>query len=326
MNRVTFWDAQGKSVDGSSGHEYLKSAGLDWNVVGQPLFSYGVGDASHLLLPVPGRKSVIRTDQMRAIATVGEGYKFFQNETLGEAVDALLELHGDAKVVKAGELNGGRVVYMSVELPDEIRIEGDDSPRKKYLVLRTGHDGLTSLTLGIAYIRWTCQNQVNMTFRGLKDKVVIRHTVNAKVSIEEMRKALRFVNPYLESVAAVETELLDRKMTINDLKKITEKLIPSMADDDSKAVKAQAQRDIIIALAQNSANLQNLDWTLFRGFQAVAEYADHERVYRKTKKGPAEDARAMAIMGGTAQKLKDNFLTLTLGGQRRDRSGHFVKV
>jgi len=92
-----------------------------------------------------------------------------------------------------------------------------------------------------------------------------------------------------------------------------------MPDQGNTTSEGPAQRDIIIALAQNSANLQNLDWTLFRGFQAVAEYADHERVYRKTKKGPAEDARAMAIMGGTAQKLKDNFLTLTLGGQRRDR-------
>lgn len=326
-SRQTFWDTVGKPVEGQTGRDFLASVDADWTVAKHPLFAYGAGDKSALLLPVPGRMAMVRQDTSSVIATVGETYHVIQNYELGDLADALLEVEEGTEFIKGGALNGGRIVYLVAKLPDgTFRVEGDDSPIEKFLILRTGHDGLTSLTLGPTAVRLWCENQVNMTIRGLKSKIVIRHTSNAAPRVEAMRKALNFTGEYFDGLARVSQQLVDRPFTYKDLEKLTVKLIPSMAEDEEKAVKAQAQRDLILGIAQNADNLQNLAWTSYRAYQAIVQYADHERTYRKTKKGSAADARAVAILDGTALGIKDRAMDLLLPTVKRDKDGHFVKA
>jgi len=320
-----FWDSVGKPVKGESGRDFLASVDADWTVAKHPLFAYGSGDKSNMLMPVGGRVAMVREDTSSVIATVGETYHVIQNYELGDLADALLEVEGGAEFIKGGSLNGGRIVYLVAKLPDgTFKVDGDDSPIEKYLILRTGHDGLTSLTLGPTAVRLWCENQVSMTIRGLKSKIVIRHTSNAAPRVEAMRKALNFTGEYFDGLARVSQELIDRPFTYKDLEKLTVKLIPSMAENEEKAVKAQAQRDLILGIAKNADNLQNVDWNAYRAFQAIAQYADHERTYRRTKRGTAEDARAVAILGGTALGIKDRAMGLLLPTVKRDARGHFV--
>jgi phage/plasmid-like protein (TIGR03299 family) len=270
--------------------------------------------------------ATMRTDTSQVIATVGETYKVIQNHVLADLSDALLEVESGVEYIKGGSLNGGRIVYLVAKLPERtFKIEGDDSPIEQFLILRTGHDGLTSLTLGPTAIRLFCENQVNATIRGLKSKIVIRHTVNAERPIAEMRRALNFTGEYFDGLQKVFTELTKRPMTVDDVIKATVKLIPSTAVEPERALKAQAQRDLIVGLFQNSADLSGVGQNAYRFYQAVSAYADHERTYRKTKRGSAEDARATAILQGTALGIKDRALALVLPATtRRAAGGRFV--
>lgn len=318
------WHKLGTPLDSApDGETMRKAAGLDWQVVKQPLYTEAVGKPG-TYIAVPGRVAVVRSTDSHVIGTVGATYHTIQNEELFDFADALLAAGEPVKFETAGALYGGRVVWALASAPERaIKIDGDpQGDIMPYLVLSTGHDGLRAMQVTFSPTRVVCANTLNMALRGSKNVFTIRHTVNAGSKVDAARAALRVNVEYLDTLAAVSKQLIKQRMSITDVLSATEVLIPSMSkdkDDDSKAVKAQAQRDIIVALYRNSANLDGVPESAYRFVQAVAEYADHDRVYRRTKKGSAEDARALAILDGTATKLKENALRLVLPAATRGR-------
>lgn len=311
------WHTLGTPLDKApDGATMRVKAGLDWEVVKQPLYTEAVGKPG-TYLAVNSRVAVVRDIDNHVIGTVGPTYQTIQNEELFDFADALLKAGEPVKFETAGALYDGRVVWALASVPERaIKIDGDpQGDIMPYLVLSTGHDGLRAMQVTFSPTRVVCANTLNMALRGSKNVYTIRHTVNAMNKVSAAQAALRVNVEYLDTLAAVSKQLIKQKMTVNDVIAATEKLIPSMSkdtDDDSKAVKAQAQRDLIRALFVNSPNLDGVPESAYRFVQAVAEYADHERVYRKTKKGSAEDARALAILDGTATGLKENALRLVL--------------
>lgn len=324
-----WWHKLGTQLDGQvTGEEMLKAATLDWNVVKQPMFTYGVGSASNLIIPVKGRVATVRDIDSHFIATVGETYRVIQNAELADFANALLEVDGGVQFESAGALYDGRVVWMLAAVPEKaFHVDGDNGDVMPYLVLKTGHDGLTAFSMAPTPVRVVCANTLNMAMAGAKSQFTIRHTVNADSRIETARKALRVNVEYLDTLREVAEQLVKRPMTIKDVLAATVKLIPTTAETPEKAVKAQAQRDSIVALYRNSENLRDLPETGYRFVQAVAEYADHDRTYRGTKKGNAADARAVAILSGTALDIKDRALRLVLpAAVKRGAGGKFVKA
>jgi phage/plasmid-like protein (TIGR03299 family) len=259
---------------------------------------------------------------------VGPGYQVIQNQELADFANALLKVEGGVKFESAGALFDGRIVWMLAAVPDKaFHVDGDNGDVMPYIVLRTGHDGLTAFTSAPTPVRVVCANTLNMAMAGAKSSFVIRHTVNALDRVEAARKALSLNLDYLDTLKTVSAELVKRPMTIKDVIAATAKLIPSMAETPEKAVKSQAQRDSIVALFQNSANLEGVPFSGYRFVQAVAQYADHDRVYRSTKKGSADDARAAAILGGTSRGIKERALALVLpSAVKRTKGGQFAKV
>ncbi len=317
------WHSLGTALsEDADGETMRKDAGLDWEVVKQPLYTEAVGKPG-TYIAVKDRVAVVRSVDNHVIGTVGATYQPIQNEEVFDFADALLSTGETVRFETAGALYDGRVVWALASVPERgIKIDGDPQGEiMPYLVLSTGHDGLRALQVTFSPTRVVCANTLNMALRGSKNVFKIRHTVNAMNKVAEARSALRVNVEYLDTLAAVSKQLIKSRMTINDVLAATEKLIPSMAkgDDDSKAVKAQAQRDLIVGLYRNSPNLDGVPESAYRFVQAVAEYADHERTYRKTKKGNPEDARALAILDGTATDIKETALKLVLPAAARGR-------
>lgn len=323
------WHSLGTAIDGTAdGPTMQTAAGLDWLVQKGPLFTYGVGKDATKLLPVKGRVATIRDIDSHVIATVGETYQPIQNSELFDFAEALVGTGEGVQFETAGALFDGRVVWALASIPDQaIRIDGDDSAIMPYFVLSTGHDGLRAFMASFTPVRVVCANTLAMAIKGSKETYVIRHTVKAMDKVAEARKTLRLNVEYIDTLRAVSNQLMKRKMTITDVRAFTEVLIPSTAVVPEKAVKALAQRDRIVELYQNSANLADVPFTAYRLLQATAEWVDHSKVYRGTKKGSAEDARAIAILDGQGFDIKEKALGLLLpAAAQRDAKGHFVKA
>lgn len=320
-----WWHKLGTQLDGQkTGEEILEAASCNWDVVKQPLFAPVVNGQG--FVDVPYKVATVRSIDSHVLGVVGPGYTVIQNQELADFANALLKVEGGVKFESAGALFDGRIVWMLAAVPDKaFHVDGDNGDIMPYIVLKTGHDGLTAFTSAPTPVRVVCSNTLNMAMVGAKAHYTIRHTVNAMDYIEAARKALGVNLDYLDTLRSVSAELVKRPMTIGDVIKATEKLIPSMAESPEKAVKAQGQRDSIVALYQNSVNLTDVPFTAYRYIQAVAQYADHDRTYRGTKKGSADDARAAAILGGTALGIKDRALALVLpSAVKRTAGGQFA--
>jgi phage/plasmid-like protein (TIGR03299 family) len=329
------WHSLGQPLVGRKGKAEMKEAAqLDWDVIKTPLLTYGIAGtpSGQALYPVPGRMAINRVHAdgtFSPLATVGETYVPIQNEELFDFADALFETDGSIVFETAGALNGGRVVFVLAALPENaITIDGDPQGKvMPYLILSTGHDGLRAFSAAPTPVRVVCQNTLNMAMAGARDIYTIRHTVRAPDYLQEARNALKVNIEQLETLRKVSAQLMKRRMTINDIWAATEKLIPSLAETPEKATKAIKQREALVSLYQNSTNLDGVPFTAYRFVQAAAEYADHVKEYRATKRGTSEDARALAILGGVSLDLKNEALKLVLPeAAKRGPKGQFVKV
>ena len=321
------WHNLGTPVDGRQDADAMRvAAGLDWQVVKQPLLTPMVNGAGNV--EVPMKVATVRSTDSRVLGVVGPTYQPIQNDEMFAFADALMKTGETVLFETAGALNDGKLVFALAAVPERgITIDGDPQGTiAPYLILNTGHDGLRAFQAAFTPVRVVCSNTLNMALAGASAVYSIRHTVNAQDYVEKARRALRLNVEYLGELKAVSEELIKRPMSVTDVKKATVKLIPSTAKDDNKAVKAEAQRGEILALFQNSANLDGVPESAYRFVQAVAEYADWHRNYRATKRGTSDEARAVATLDGTAAALKNRALALVLPKAQPRVGGKFVKA
>lgn len=340
-----WWHKKGVQLDGQvTGPEIIAAVpGASSPIVKVPLMGFGAGDDSNKLIPFNQKVGTMRVEDSRPLGIVGAKYVIIQHEEVAAFADALIKVDGGVKFESAGLLYGGRIFWMLAALPDRaFHVDGDDGDIVPYMVLKTGHDGLTAFTLAPTPVRVVCANTLNMAFSGEKKaQFTIRHTVNAMDYIEQARKAFGFnAVEYVEDLKSVSQALVKKRMTIAEVIAATTALIPSTVkvdkDDDGNEIvsdkpsKAQVQRDSILGIYRNTDNLQNLPHGAYRFVQAVAQYADHDRTYRPTVKGDADDAKTEAILDGTAFKMKQRALTLVMptatAKPKRGTSGRFTKA
>lgn len=309
------WHQLGTPLDGQkSAEEMAEAASLNWRVVLQPILANAVGAPGTLVQVNVGKAVTMRDIDSHPIGIVGDKYVPIQNSEIFEFAEALFGLDRSVVFETAGALNDGRVVFALAAIPEKaIDIDGDPQGRiMPYLILSSGHDGLRAFSAAPTPVRVVCQNTLNMALAGASNIYTIRHTVNAMDRVAQARKALGVNFAHLDRLALVSKQLMKLPMTINDVWAATEKLIPSLAVEPERAVKAQRHRDGIVSLYQNSTNLDGVGYNAYRFVQAVAEFADHTKTYRSTRRGSAEDARALAILTGNSLGFKEHALALVL--------------
>ena len=118
--------------DDANGADIIGPAGLDWETVAAPVF---VNDRE-----VPGFQAMTRSDTGDTLGIVGMTYQPFGNAEMLDFGDALVD-DGGAHWNTAGGLKGMRTVWGLMELPEHIRVAGDPSVIKAYLLLTNQHDG-----------------------------------------------------------------------------------------------------------------------------------------------------------------------------------------
>jgi phage/plasmid-like protein (TIGR03299 family) len=217
-----------------------------------------------------------------------------------------------------------RLVWALAVVGDKvIRIPGDDSEILPYIILTTGHDALHAFRVKNSPTRVVCRNTLDAAIRGAGREVIIRHTLTGPDRIAVAKAAKKFGIEYFEAFEATAAKLVEKKLTLRDVIAFTEKLLPTK-EDAERTAKTQAQRDFIIEIVNRADNLVDMPMNGWRVYNAVAQYVDH-RDYRATKLGSAEDARALAILDGSAQQLKDAALELLIPAGRGP-GGRFART
>jgi phage/plasmid-like protein (TIGR03299 family) len=284
----------------ATGAEMRAAAGLDWELKKEPIY------AGRKKVRVAGKYATVRQDTGRPLGVVGEHYKIVQNSELDGWGDAIVD-SGEAKYETAGSLREGAVVFFSMELGAiDLKIKGSkvDEAVKTYLLLTNSHDGSKALEALISPVRVVCMNTLNMAIGERKAFFRMRHTGSMEGKIAAARQALGITFTYLDGFKEAAEALSLKKVVDEQVDEILRTAVwPTEAESPAQLALTSAGK--AIELYHSSPTLEGIRGTAWGVLNAVAEYADHEAVFKSRGVSTAADIRANSILWGEAHYAKD---------------------
>lgn len=287
-------------TDNSKVQEILVENGLDFHIEKAPLVAIDA-DGNQLITPYFG---LINTSTKEVINTCKEGYTVSQNSDVVEMVLKGMEKFGnELKVSKAGSINGGRRVFMQLEINGTSKV-GNDLV-KQYVTIIDSNDGSTGLSVGIGDLVAHCTNQFFKFYA--KGNAKFRHTATLNQKIASI--------PYLIETALDESmnqiKIYNRFISTELTKNLADKMVKEVlgydrvftsVDELAKLTqRSNSMMDTLYSNIETEINeCGNNLWGLFNG---LTRYTTHEMSAPKRDNGKIE-----SLISGTAyNKAKVGF-------------------
>ncbi len=271
--RETPWHGLGtRVITAPTSKEALGLAGLDWQVVQEPIYT----ETEEL---IEGYKANVRASDRRVLGVVTDRYKVIQNEEAFAFTDELL---GEGvRYETAGSLQGGKKVWLLAHMPHEYIISGERiSP---YLVFSNTHDGSGAIKVALTPIRVVCNNTLNLALNTAKRSWSMIHTGDIKEKMQEAKNTLFMAEKYMDALGK-EFEAL-RMISMTDAKVM--EFIAEMLPVDESATSQQIrnikrlQEDMKIRYFE-APDLVGLGKNAYRFINAVSDFATHAEPLRRT--------------------------------------------
>lgn len=242
----------------------------------------------------------------KGLGVVGSRYVPIQNADAFSFLNNLVDQSG-AIFETAGSIRGGRQVFMSLQMPQEMKLANGIDAHKMFIMATNSHDGSQSFNIAVTPVRVVCTNTVRMGLRNAVSKISLRHTASATGKVAQAKEVLGLVHAYQDEFAQEVDRLVDQTFTDIQFEKLVSDLFPITDDFQASGItKTNNKRDELLSLwtAPTQANIAGTKWA---AYNAVAEYADWFAPVRG--KNP-DKARAERILMGTTDELKEKALTL----------------
>jgi phage/plasmid-like protein (TIGR03299 family) len=312
-NREVAWHKLGTVTQNAlTAEEALETAYLDWHVfkseepVSTPVLSYD-GEKTETIKykdKFMTYRYNPKTREAEALGVVGNRYTPVQNSEAFSFLNFLADESG-AVFETAGSIDNGKKVFMTMKMPEGMKIGGVDD-LDLYLMAWNTHDGSSSFSVAVTPIRVVCQNTLTAALQAAKSTFLLRHTPKVQGKIQAAREALGLTFAYCEAFEVKAEQLLSQKMTDKEFNTLVEKLIP--IDDETPRVRtlAETARGTLNGLwkAPTQANIANTKWA---AYNAVVEYSDWAKPIRSTN---VDTARAVRIVTGSGDNFKNKALAL----------------
>lgn len=206
VKRKAVWDKIG--VDYSeflNQSEYLKAAGLDFDVIKAPLYAktFDIIDDKRVGLlsekpetqwkNMPKSYALLRSDNGYMFTDNGkavtESYSVFQNSEMFSFLDKVCDM-GNILYDKAGQFDFGKRVFTTIDLNDNIEIFGDDVIQR-YLLITSRHDGRGAIHIRFINQRIVCENTLELALREqTKHTWSVRHTPNKDERLDTVKEII----------------------------------------------------------------------------------------------------------------------------------------
>lgn len=267
------WHGLGTKVNEAPGsREALIIAGLNWNVLQEPIYT----ETEEF---IEGYKANVRDSDRKVLGVVTDRYKVIQNQEAFAFTDALL---GEGvRYETAGSLQGGKRVWLLAHMPHEYIISGERiSP---YLVFTNTHDGSGAIKAALTPIRVVCQNTLNLALSTAKRSWSMIHTGNIKGKLQEARNTLILAETYMDSLGREFEELRKKKLTDKQVMEYIEILLPledNATPQQTKNVRC-LQENMKLRYFE-APDLKDVGKNAYRFINAVSDFATHAEPLRKT--------------------------------------------
>ena len=271
--RKTPWHGLGTRVqEAPSSSEALIKAGLDWNVIQEPIYT----ETEEL---IEGYKANVRDSDRKVLGVVTDRYKVIQNQEAFAFTDELL---GEGvRYETAGSLQGGKKVWLLAHMPHEYIISGERiSP---YLLFSNTHDGSGAIKVALTPIRVVCQNTLNLALSKASRSWSMIHTGNIQNKLQEAKDTLFMAEKYMDNLGKEFETLRMQSMTDKQVMEYIETLLPieDNATSQQKRNMKRLREDMKMRYF-DAPDLQDVGRNAYRFINAVSDFATHAEPLRKT--------------------------------------------
>lgn len=267
------WHGLGiKVMEAPDSRKALIVAGLDWNVLQEPIYTENKE-------VIGGYKANVRDSDRRVLGVVTDRYKVIQNREAFAFTDELLG--AGVRYETAGSLQGGRRVWMLAHMPHEYIISGERiSP---YLLFSNTHDGSGAIKVALTPVRVVCSNTLNLALSTAKRSWSMIHTGDIKGKLQEARDTLLMAEKYMDSLGKEFEVLRKKSLTDKQVMEYIETLLPveENATPQQKRNMKRLQEDMKMRYF-DAPDLQDVGKNGYRFINAVSDFATHARPLRKS--------------------------------------------
>ncbi|WP_327586992.1 DUF932 domain-containing protein [Nonomuraea sp. NBC_00507] len=302
------WHGLGNVIPGgiTDIDEVLRLGGIDFEVEKRAVRYSVMADTESMpaLRIDPDHFVTIRSDTGAPLGVVGRKYEVIPNRSVFTFLEELVGEHG---VVweSAGALRGGRKVFVTMRIPDNVIVDqgGLNDEIALFIAAINSHDGTSKAETVVTPWRIVCANTERFALRDSASRWGIRHTAGALDRIMEARRTLGLTVKYAESFAAEETALARTSLALDEFHKVIADLWPVEQEATVRTVnKAERRRDTLTAMFEGES--QRVGRTAYAAERTITDYLDHVAPRRPGKTMTEEIARATALLEGTDDGMK----------------------
>ncbi|HCT77970.1 MAG TPA: DUF945 domain-containing protein [Micromonosporaceae bacterium] len=260
-------------------------------------------------MEVPGWYSTLRTvpvsGEVQVLGVVGEDYTPVQNEELAEFLTSITEVSG-AVFETAGSLRGGEDVFMTLKLPDGVKVGGVDDV-DLYLAGLNSHTGRKKLQVITTPVRVVCANTERAALGNHRSNYTFRHTPGISGRIAEAREALKITFDWAKVFKVEAESMITTKMSNDQFGELIkavwpEKFVGPTAEWRSPET---SQWETLEGLFKSANTQENIRGTVWAGYQSVVEYLDWQiPVTGVEDQETANRVRSTRSFSGTYDPLK----------------------
>lgn len=267
------WHGLGIKVEEApTSTDALRLAGLDWQVIQEPIYT-DTGER------ISGYKANVRDSDRKVLGVVTDRYKIIQNQEAFAFTDSLL---GEGvRYETAGALQEGKKVWLLARLPREYIISGERiSP---YLVFSNTHDGSGAVKVALTPIRVVCNNTLNLALNTASRSWSMIHTGNIKNKVWEAKNTLFMAEEYMEKLGKEFENLRKQKLSDQQVKEYIELLLPMEKNATAMQSKnIQKLRNDMRSRYYDAPDLKDVGNNAYRFINAVSDFATHSQPLRRT--------------------------------------------
>jgi phage/plasmid-like protein (TIGR03299 family) len=292
----------------------LELGGINWMVDQAPARYYHKGK----LLEAPGRFINKRSDTGAFLGDVGRVYTPLQPAAQLGFLQDLAERY-DVPFESAGPLNGGRQVFVSMKVPDSIRIdaEGVNDEVQLFFAAINNNDGEGKGRVVATPWRPVCGNTNRFAVRDAVTSWGFRHTSSMPKRMEEARRQLQLVFDYGEQFQAEETTLMRTAVTLGDVEKLIAEIWENPSADGREATKRETMaydRRLDAVFERFGLEVHRVGRNAYAAENAITGHLDHDQNRNAGNFVNMAAARATANMLGADddKKAKAHKLLLRL--------------
>lgn len=267
------WHGLGTIVmEAPTSADALRLAGLDWNVVQEPVYT-GYNEM------VAGYKANVRSSDRKVLGVVSDRYKVVQNVDAFSFTDSLIGQ--GVRYETAGSLMEGRRVWLLARLPREYIIAGERiSP---YLVFSNTHDGSGSVKVAVTPVRVVCNNTLNLALSTASRSFSMVHTGDIRGKMQEAEDTLFMAEKYMDSLGIEFEQLRRQKVTDAQVKEYVGQLLPMEKDPTPIQGKNTLRlREDMMRRYYDAPDLKKVGNNAYRFINAVSDFATHAEPIRRT--------------------------------------------